>query len=431
MRSERNTEASVAERTGPIELGPWLYAPLIFTATLFQKLALPGTANALPVGTIVMPIFAAVALIGGKARIDSLALFYFCLLLISAGISVLIISPGNDLSIPSLALLCCLQAPLATRLGDERTECGDALQFYSTMIFVFSIAGIAQFASEWFVPRPWSFPVDFYLPSSFRLTTYNNLIPLQYGATKLKSNGIFFAEPSFFGQAVAIGTIIELTNRKRPLRIAVFLAGLFVSYSGTGILILVPFGLYRLFRGRSFVPILTCALMALGLVLFGDSLNVDAITSRINEISTPGTSGYARFVSIFSVIQQYQLEDLRTTLFGIGSGQTSRFLKLLPYEGFGPTWGKVFFEYGAFGAFAYALFLSRVASKAQTHVRFPILVTYLFLGGYLGDSNVLIPMLLFVAWAPRTRAAQSAESKTELPVLKKDALALRARARTG
>ena len=391
------------------DLSPYIYAPLILTSTLLQKFALPGTGNAISVGTLVMPAIIGIAWFKRQIIIDAASCFLFGVFIAVACFTTLT-NTENGCSISALALVLCAQLPLTTRRHNNSRGFDSALEFYCSVMVVLCGLGIIQFASQWALPQQLSFPLDHYLPSSIRIDFYNSLNPLEYGADKLKSNGVFFAEPSFFSQAAALAAIYELSSKKRVVRLILLLGGLFVSYSGTGMMLLVPFGLYHLCRGRSLVPLVACLGVGLVIIAFGSALRLDAITDRFDEFMVPGSSGYARFISIFDVIRKFQSPYVQTTLFGLGIGQVATYIATLPYEGFGPTWGKIFFEYGLVGSMLYAAFMWRLLYQAQSPLSYPLLLVYLFMGGYVGDTAVLIPMLLFISWAPRKASEPVATS---------------------
>ena len=103
----------------------------------------------------------------------------------------------------------------------------------------------------------------------FIVQHFNKQAALAYGSEVYRANGVFLLEPSFFSQVLAVAIIAELCTLggKIPLasatRLAVFSAALFVSYSGTGVLVLaVCLPLYVVMRRRW------------GLLLFGMSILV-------------------------------------------------------------------------------------------------------------------------------------------------------------
>src|SRR5438270_631370 len=78
-----------------------------------------------------------------------------------------------------------------------------------------------------------AFFVDKHLPTNAIVSGYNSVIPLYWSSPVYKSNGVFFLEPSFFCQFLAIAVVAELVVRPATLRLLILAAGLLCSYSGT------------------------------------------------------------------------------------------------------------------------------------------------------------------------------------------------------
>ena len=383
--------------------GCFYFSTLIISALLFQKISLPFTGNLLSAGTLVMPLIVFMALLKGILRINSKGLFSLAFLSLSIGLTIILISPEHAFSIAAIGLILVCQLCLTTEVVHQKIDHHGAMSFYASVMFLLSILGVIQYASEWVLPSAISFPLDNFLPKSIALVGYNNLNPLEYASDKIKSNGVFFAEPSFFSQAIALAALIELEYQRRSSRLIVFAAAMLCSYSGTGLIVLIPFGVHKMLKERQ-VGSLLCVMLFVGIaVLFASTLQLDTFTRRVGEFGQTDSSGNARFVSIFELIRTFQTDSIGDLFFGMGAGQTTTYIQKLPYAGFGPTWGKVFFEFGEVGLLTYLIFLWNLVAEKESVVKWPILVTYLFLGGYLSDVAVLIPLLLFVSWAPRKR----------------------------
>jgi hypothetical protein len=88
---------------------------------------------------------------------------------------------------------------------------------------------------------------------------------------------------------------------------------------------------------------------------------------RLSEFTTPGTSGYARFVAPMDMVQQLSLDEGGTGMWlGHGAGSYLRSTNLLrvKYEINDPTWAKLIYEYGLVGlTLISALFVVRVYSS--------------------------------------------------------------------
>jgi hypothetical protein len=134
------------------------------------------------------------------------------------------------------------------------------------------------------------------------------------------------------------------------------------------------------------------------LILFGDALSLDAFTRRISEFSNVESSGWARFLSMFSVLQTVVFANDLTFFLGRGPGTVQEQFRLLSFNAFDPTWGKVIYEYGLLGALVYSRFFYVAFCNGPKGLRFAVGYTYLFLGGYLLNPSVLMLVASLVVW---------------------------------
>ena len=147
------------------------------------------------------------------------------------------------------------------------------------------------------------------------------------------------------------------------------------------------------------------ALIAAGLILFGDVLRLDAFTRRLSEFSDVQSSGWARFLSMFTVLQRVVYANDLTFFLGRGPGTVQEQFRLFSFNAFDPTWGKVIYEYGLLGSVVYFRFFYLAFCKGPKGLRFAVGYTYLFLGGYLLNASVLMQLAGLVVWLGRTSAA--------------------------
>ena len=213
--------------------------------------------------------------------------------------------------------------------------------------------GIAQSIAQFLIGPALPFSLDLFLPGSLSLEGFNQLIPLSYGASVYKSNGVFLAEPSFFSQFLAVGVIIEVVRRCRPSRLGLYLVALLCSYSGSGLIMLAVFVPFYLVQRRQFTLLAMGGLCIVVIVLAADSLQLDALVSRAREFSNPGSSGYARFISPFVYIRDHLFADPVTLLLGRGPGTVTEHFESYYYTPFDPTWAKLIYEFGVLGCAAY------------------------------------------------------------------------------
>jgi hypothetical protein len=140
------------------------------------------------------------------------------------------------------------------------------------------------------------------------------------------------------------------------------------------------------------------------LMIFADALSLDAFTRRLDEFSDSESSGSARFLSMFSVLQNVVFANDLTFLLGRGPGTVQEQFRLLSFSAFDPTWGKVIYEYGLVGALVYFKFFYVAFCKGPKGLRFAVGYTYLFLGGYLLNPSVLMLLASLVVWFGKTAA---------------------------
>ena len=140
----------------------------------------------------------------------------------------------------------------------------------------------------------------------------------------LKSNGVFFLEPSFYSQFIGLGLVLELSMRNRPLRIALLVAGLAVAYSGTGIIV-ASVGIAGLvIVKRRWDVIVFVTLAALVALMLSDVLQLDRLLGRIGEFHSTRSSASARFVAWIDMLNQHWWLDGMRALFGAGAGKIGR-----------------------------------------------------------------------------------------------------------
>jgi hypothetical protein len=372
-------------------------AGLLLCATVLQKLALPGTGNSIAFSTLVLPCAIAWGLARGAMVVDRVRLVLFLVFLAWTALS-LTLSDSDKLSATSWLYLLVMQAAFVFRFADGKYEFRRILGFVSGLGVACALVGIAQFFAQFVVGKKAAFFMDHVWPYSARMAGFNNLIPITWDSEILKSNGVFFLEPSFYCQFLAIGLIAELLWRAHWLRLGIIGFGIVLSYSGTGLMTLALVVPFWVMANRRWDLVALGTLGALVLALKGDALNIQAILDRVNEFSQTNSSGFGRFISIWIVIDAFILTDPAAFVFGRGPGSVMENFNFLPHGAFDPTWGKIFYEYGLFGSLLYAAFFTRCFLQGRRGLRVPLAFTYFVLGGYLYNSAVIIQLLVLVSW---------------------------------
>jgi hypothetical protein len=268
------------------------------------------------------------------------------------------------------------------------------------LLTAIAIAGVLQFAAQFIGLSLFSFTGI--LPDSILYEKgYNLQIPIVSGL--YKSNGFFLVEPSVFSQFMALALAIEITAFKRLDRLCLFAAGLMLSFSGTGWIVLgcfivaVAFGMGA--RGVALAAAtVAMLLLAVGaMYLFAPELLL-VTAARINEVSQINTSGHLRFVTPFWALADVLHRDPVAIILGIGAGVTERLPLTYDYAVNTPV--KVLLEYGAPALIAYvALFVSGHKSTVQKMLVLPGIVMFLFTGGYQQFPPVLFSLLLILSVA--------------------------------
>jgi hypothetical protein len=225
-----------------------------------------------------------------------------------------------------------------------------------------------------------------------QLRGYSITYPIMRGVLPtLKANGMLFVEPSALSQFVALALLGELWWFRRGRVLAVLAAGLILSFSGTGLLMLAG-GLalgasVRLWAGLAGAG----AVVALVLVMTGYS---EAFTSRADELRRPGTSGYERFVAPYAAMRLPWEDSVSAVVWGYGAGRVED-LDTEYSANYTPV-PKVFLEYGlvglaAFGALWAGMF-RRLAVPRSLGVA--MLVMY-----FVAAGSLLQPYTVFGLWA--------------------------------
>lgn len=394
--------------TGPARLEQralWLTAALLANCLLLQRFALPVSGRTLgisgPIGLVLVVFgFASGALRFHKARL--IAYVAFCTLVI-AGAAWQALRPGGggDGENANSRVMFLLLTAFATGSFGVPVEEAAFFRLVTRAFLLVAAAGIAQFAAQFIGLRLFAF--SGLLPDWMLIERFYNLeIPVGVGSL-LKSNGLVLIEPSVFSQFMALALIIEAVGPRRVPVLATFAAGLLLSFSGTGWLVLAAFvigaaitmGWRGIATGAGMIAMLGLCLAATSLV--APDL-VAALVARLGEIQQPGTSGHMRFVTPFWMLSDVFTADPSAVLFGIGSGRGE--LLTLPYDYAVNTAIKVLAEYGSLVLVAYVLlFLLGGRTRIQATLVLPCLVLFFLTGGYQDFAPILFIVLLLISVA--------------------------------
>jgi hypothetical protein len=271
---------------------------------------------------------------------------------------------------------------LAYTVQSDTIDALTARRVFGTVAVVIASLGVAQFLIQFVLSTAAMFPIETFVPAEWRTQRYNNIIPLHWGATVYKANGVVMLEPSDFSQLCAIGIINELSTKARLVRLAVLGAGLLTSYSGTGLVVLAVALPAFVMLQRRWSLILYGVLAVSVLMLFAEPLHLDVISSRAHEFESSDSSGYARFVAWRHLFAARVWTDPLATWLGHGAGSFAA--ASADYGAAEMVFSKILFEFGLLGGLTYFAFIlwCLMRAPAPLAVRIAVAVAYFMNGAY-------------------------------------------------
>lgn len=327
------------------------------------------------------------------------------LFLLASGFMVLsqLLSVGN-FSFTALALMIVMQLPYIFIMPDGKSLPGVELLIFRTCMTILAIFGIIQFFSQYLVGSGIAFFIDYNIPKFMAMPGFHSLNAVEYAGSIFKSNGVFLVEASLFSQFLAIAIIIEIIYFKSLARLALYVLGVAVTFSGTGLIILfTAFPLYLIHKKKILTLILFCAAL-ISSPVWAPLVGLEKTVERASEFTSPKSSAYARFISPTIYINKDLFPSLQGIMFGGGAGA-------LPWSAdnskdfqiFNPTWAKLFYEYGLLGTMFYVLFMGYIfkSSPASFFLKFALFVQFWLLAEYLTPPIAHILILSFIAWPSR------------------------------
>ena len=376
---------------------------MLFVTLILQRFAVPlGSKPFSLVGALGL-LVAAGALARGTLALHRTRLVAFMALALCmmAGLTWHALHPdGLEANLPSLFQFLLLTA-FATLTFAEPVDEQQFFRVVNRWLAFIAVAGAVQFIAQFVGVKIFAFTG--LLPDSLLYEFgYNLQIPTGIGEL-FKSNGMFLIEPSVFSQFMAVAFIIETLAFRRPAYLALFIAGLLLSFSGTGWIVLAAFVLAAaLGMGWRGLAIAAATIVLLGAVLGVVALAAPDVASslqaRFGEFSQPGTSGHQRFITPFWVLDDALKAEPLASVFGLGSGVSERLS--LPYTYDVNTPIKVALDYGFPALLAYVLtFVVGRRSPVQAGLLFPAMVLFFFTGGYQQFPPVLFFILLLTSVA--------------------------------
>jgi len=355
---------------------------LLLAATVFQRFGLGSADFALSFSLIAVYLLLVIAALAGSLSVSKTrSLLYL------AGVGVALTSflfNEQRSSFPSLLLLLMLYLPFVFLLKEHSLGASDAewmWRQFSKLALFFACCGIFQFFAQFVIHSPLLFDITSLVPEALRNSgTFNTVIPV---GSFNKANGFFFREPSGFSFFMALALLSEAVTQKRLFRLACYGLALLLTYSGTGILVLLIGTCYPLGR-KTLVRLGTVACVgALVFGLLGDSLNLTVTVDRLGEFDSTRSSGYIRYIAPGRLLAELFDSDSWSAWVGHGPGTIFRTVR--EYEFHDPTWAKLLFEYGLLGfllfvgLFAFTLRRTGIPMQLRASLFWAWLVT----GGHL------------------------------------------------
>ncbi|MFJ5693893.1 hypothetical protein ACIP9X_08575 [Arthrobacter sp. NPDC093125] len=137
----------------------------------------------------------------------------------------------------------------------------------------------------------------------------------------IRSNGMFFLEPSIASQFFALAAILAL--RIAPASVPLFIAALLFTGSGTGIIALAVGVLGIAITGTSKERVLSVLAASLGLAVLTFTGLLLAFFSRTSEFQTEGSSASFRFLDPWEHVAKFMLDFPAAIMTGYGPGGAS------------------------------------------------------------------------------------------------------------
>jgi len=201
------------------------------------------------------------------------------------------------------------------------------------------------------------FNLEIHMPEKIVYLHYNYVQPLHWGSPWMKPNAIFFLEASHISQFISLTIVAELCLFRRIKRLAFLFPALFLTYGGTGMLVLfgsLPFLINRLPARLVMAGVLVVPLALGGILASGAA---DSILKRTTEFDTRGSSGNIRFVRPAEAVRDAVAGNDVDLFFGKGAGAMPKGVSAGGASFAWAPYAKVFVEYGFIAFVVWVFFM--------------------------------------------------------------------------
>jgi hypothetical protein len=378
---------------------------LLGSAFFLQRFSLPfaGTRLALdlvPVAFILLHQF-----ISGRLVIQYDRLLWFLAAGLAATCSLLL--NLERASLTSYLLFLVLSSLLTFSRSSSPNQYRNTLQAFQFLVIILSCLSVVQFVGQ-FVVSPYQLMTLFGLIPPSLLDTNAHTSAIKGGSSLLRSNAIFLSEPSNLTQITALGILIEVLEFRRPRYLVGMVVGMLLAYTGAGLMTLAVFlPLAMLRHGKVAFSVTFIMAVAVGLFAAG-IIDSSVFVSRTTELSTPGASGYGRFVGGFSVAANFfEKGSLQALLIGNGPGTKEQLNDVSHMGSYG--WLKQLGEYGVIGSFIFICFLGSCLRRSRCPglVLAAIIFTDFFISDFLITWTCTITIVLCTLHGPEVGPLQA------------------------
>jgi hypothetical protein len=392
-----------------------VFTPVVF-ATVLAKFSVPGLG--IPsIGMLFPVVILTVGLGLATGRLQPVPMRLALFLLMLSVLALIQVWRGETFSLPSLAMMAALGFAYVPSAKPGTVTQEDALKFFCNLTALIAAAGVVQFALQFVGGKALAFPIETFVPEALRTHGYNNISPLYYGAKIFKSTGFVMLEPSVFCQLCALGLTAELVYRNRAMRMVAYAAGIVVSYSGTGLLILAVTLPLLVVLYQRWDLLLRGLVLLIILALLVEPLNLNVTLNRTAEFnSSGGSSAFIRFVGWMNLFADKIWSDPMRALFGYGAG--TFFSAAESYNAGEMAHAKIFFEFGVVGGLLYFVFLFYcfLSSRAPLALRVGVLVAYFLNGAYSPSVTGIATSLLLWPALPVLTQTRPRQRQTDAEV---------------